>query len=166
MTAPVAQVQLADVVIINKTDLVDSQKIDETKERINKINPNSEVLFAKHADIDFKLIGNNNEVDILSGLTPCAPEDYQRFEFSAENAIDKIKFYAILDEYRNIILRAKGVALFDDKRFFVEVVNGQVSSKPLSETNLKLNNAQTAISFILRENTLCDFRKKMNNIKN
>ncbi len=165
MTAPVAQVQLADVVIINKMDLVDKNKVEETKEIIKNINPISKIVTAEFAEIDFKLLGNNEELNNLSGLAPCAPEDYDRYEFVAENAIDKIKFYTVLEEYRNIILRAKGVILFNDKQFFVEVVNGQVSSKPLSETNLKLENAKTAISFILREINVCEFRKKMDNLK-
>ena len=165
MTAPIAQVQLADIVIINKTDLVDEKKISETKEIINKINQNCEILTAEYAKVKIKMIGNSEDQHSESGLAPCAPEDYERYEFVTDKIIDKIKLYTILEEYRNIILRAKGVIQFAEKRFFIEVVNGVVSSKPLSETNLKLKGYSTAISFILRENNFRAFSKKMDELK-
>ena len=69
--------------------------------------------------------------------------------------VDRRKFYDVMEQYRNNILRAKGLVKFDDKRVYLEAVNGILSSKA-ADFDLE-GAAGTAMSFVLRGVTPGEF---------
>lgn len=48
----IAQIENADIVILNKADLASPQALEEAKREVLEINPEATVLFADHCDID------------------------------------------------------------------------------------------------------------------
>ena len=160
MTAPAAQVELADVVIINKIDLVERDVIDKAIDMIKKMNPAAEILEAKYAKVEVKLLNKPEECSKCAMLVPEAPEDYERYDFIQKGDIDKVKFYTLLEDFRNSLLRAKGVLAFDGRRIYVDVVNGVVSSKPVFSDE-KLDEFNLGVTFILREYAYKDFLERI-----
>jgi G3E family GTPase len=50
------QVEFANVIIINKTDLVDKEKLDSIVNLISKLNPTAEIIFSNHSKIPLEKI--------------------------------------------------------------------------------------------------------------
>jgi G3E family GTPase len=46
------QLEIADLVIVNKTDLVDEKKLSDVVGYVQGINPNSEVIISKYSKVD------------------------------------------------------------------------------------------------------------------
>ena len=59
----VDQVEFADVIVLNKTDLVSLEQIDVVKNVIKKLNPTAEILLSKFGKVDPKKILNTQRFD-------------------------------------------------------------------------------------------------------
>jgi|688.fasta_scaffold335297_2 G3E family GTPase len=46
------QLEIADLVMVNKTDLVDEKKLSDVVGYVQGINPNSEVIISKYSKVD------------------------------------------------------------------------------------------------------------------
>ncbi len=165
LTALSVQVRVADSVIINKTDLVTTSAVSEIKKSVAEVNPTAEIFEAVKCKIDFDKIFDKKIKSIEKGsanLCKTTPEYTETYEFRSNSKISKIEFYEFLNEFRNDILRAKGVVDFNGELFFVEVVNGVVSSR---RENLKLETAgfRSAISFVLLKSKSNEFYEAVAN---
>lgn len=60
------QVRVADVVIINKTDLVDEKTIAEVEERVRRINPAADVVATVFCETGFDDVMNNQQLALCS----------------------------------------------------------------------------------------------------
>jgi len=161
MTAPAVQIKLADVVVVNKVDLVDDFMVKEATNRIRTINPAAEIIEAKFANVPVKLLYKHEKNFIGGSLALEAPEDYERFDYIQRNEINKSAFYTLLEDFRNSLLRAKGVLEFNSGRVFIDVVNGTVYSKPVMSSGLDLKKFKLGVTFILREYEYEDFLRKI-----
>ena len=161
MTAPAVQIELADVVVVNKIDLVDEIVINEAKEKIKKINPSAEIIEAEFAGIEVKLLHKSEKSTGVGQLVTEAPEDYERYDYMQKKEISKNEFYTLLEDFRNSLLRAKGVLEFDGKRVFIDVVNGTVYSRPVMSASLNLKKFNLGVTFILREYAYKDFAERI-----
>ncbi|KAL3931453.1 MAG: hypothetical protein SGARI_004203, partial [Bacillariaceae sp.] len=62
----IEQVEFADVILLNKTDLVDSEEqLEKTKKLIKSLNPNAKLFNTKYSKIDLKHILNTGSFDII-----------------------------------------------------------------------------------------------------
>ncbi len=48
----VAQIEHADILVLNKVDLVSAEALEEVRRAVREINPDADVLFAERADVD------------------------------------------------------------------------------------------------------------------
>lgn len=157
LPALTSQLELADIVVLNKIDLVGENELEAVENMIRGVNSRAVVVKTLNASLDIK------ELELLKtptasaaqsagggDLRPCAPEATTKYEFRAKRTLDKIEFYDFLDKYRNIILRGKGVVEFKSGKIYVEVVNGVVSTR--SAEGIVIPQAKRgAMSFILRD---------------
>ncbi len=56
----IEQVEFADVIIVNKIDLIDKSKLEPLKNLLKTINPTAEVIHAKHSNVALSNILNTN----------------------------------------------------------------------------------------------------------
>jgi G3E family GTPase len=57
------QIEFANVIILNKTDLADKQQLGELKQILNKLNPNAKIIESTFGKVDLKLILNTSLFD-------------------------------------------------------------------------------------------------------
>ncbi|MCF6177214.1 MAG: CobW family GTP-binding protein [Victivallaceae bacterium] len=162
LPALTAQVQLADLVVVNKCDLADDAELNAVETKITALNPGAEIIRAEYGQIEFtetsiRALGNSSISTLADRLQLCseAPEETVSYEFRSDKNIDRLAFYQLLDRYRNLILRGKGIIEFPDGRFYVEVVNGVISSKAAGTLNIHSGH-RNALSFVIRHTTLAD----------
>jgi G3E family GTPase len=76
------QVGMADVVIVNKVDLVDEGQLQQVREYIRGIIPNSRIIETTHADVPLELLLNVGAFD-LERLASRSPQDVHIHEEGA-----------------------------------------------------------------------------------
>ena len=66
----IEQVEFANVILLNKTDLVDStEQVDKTKKLIKSLNPNAKIINTEYSKIDLKEILNTGVFDMIKAST-------------------------------------------------------------------------------------------------
>jgi G3E family GTPase len=123
------QIAFADIVILNKTDLVDAGKLEQVEARIRKINRFAEIMHAKRGDVPLDKILDVGAFDLkrILEIKPSFLEedDHEHDEevasvsFELEQPLDRRRFDMwigmVLRELGPQILRSKGILDFKDE---------------------------------------------------
>ena len=149
------QVGTADVLLLNKADCVTTEELDAVECAIRKLNPTAEIHHTVKTEFSFdpeKIFLSRKESAKFadSSLTLCQapPPDVHNCEFRSNAIMNRVEFYDFLNEYRNRILRGKGIVDFGTDKKYVEIVNGTLSSRPADAIHLECE-FRTAMSFVL-----------------
>lgn len=140
--APEAQEQLAfaDIVIVNKTDLVTAAELKIVEGRIRKINPTAVIRHSTRCDVPLDEVLNRGAFDldrILEVEPDFLDEEHDHthddhiasFSLVTEDPLDPGKFFpwiqTIVQSFGIDMLRMKGILSFkeDDDRFVVQAVH-------------------------------------------
>jgi G3E family GTPase len=147
--APEAQEQLAfaDVVLLNKTDLVDSHELATVEGRIRKINPYAVIHRTERCDLDLdKVLGRDAfNLERILELEPGFlneehehehEEDITSLSLTAERPMKPERFLPwiqdVVQRFGTDILRMKGIIDMrdDDQRFVVQGVHMLIEGGP------------------------------------
>ncbi len=131
-----AQIALADVLLVNKTDLAAPEEVEGLERWLSTMNPGAKRLRALHADVPMKDILDLEAFD-MSRAAEASGEVEASFEHGdaigsvglrGDRDLDRKLFSewiaGVLSQYGPRLLRVKGILAFDgaDKRFIFEAV--------------------------------------------
>ncbi len=120
------QIAFADVIVLNKTDLVDAAHIDAVRDRLRRINATARIIPAARADVPIDAI-LGQQAFALSRALELAPDfltddshehndDIQSLSFEVSKPLDQPRFEAwitaLLAEQGANMLRTKGILWF------------------------------------------------------
>jgi len=122
------QIAFADVIVLNKTDLVTPDELKDVELRIRAINPFAKIHKTSRSAVALDDVLSQGAFDLdrilaiephfLEGGHHHHDEDVQSFSFSADAPLDAKTFFAWIDNVSQIqgpnILRAKGILSFKD----------------------------------------------------
>jgi G3E family GTPase len=132
------QLQVADVVVINKVDLVSTEDLAEVEAQIRRYNDTALLLQTVrcHLDVD-RLLGLEMGRHLASAA-PRGATTLQSFSFVSDRAIDGNKFQQVIAGLPSTIYRAKGfVRTAEGTRLFNYVMGRtDLEEFPASETQL------------------------------
>ena len=134
-----AQIAFADIVILNKMDLVTAEEADAVQARIQAVNPLARIVRATRADVPVESLLHQNAFD-LTRILDMAPTFLESTEhghtegvysaaFEVARAIDMQKFQqwmgTLLQEKGQDLLRTKGILRVqgDARRFAFQAVH-------------------------------------------
>jgi G3E family GTPase len=134
------QIAFADVIVLNKTDLVTPQELDEVEHRIRQINRFATIHRTQRAALPIEQVLDRGAFDLKRALELNPGflegadehehnEDVTSISFEVEKPIDPEKFNAwiglLLQERGPDLLRTKGVLSYanDDRRFAFQAVH-------------------------------------------
>jgi len=134
-----AQIAFADVIVLNKLDLVSGGEADEVERRIRAINPAVRIIRSTRADVPVDEILHQNAFD-LARILQFDPDFLEQDEhghteglysvsFAVEREVDMQKFQqwmgTLLQEKGADILRTKGILAVegDPRRFAFQAVH-------------------------------------------
>ncbi|MDE0807720.1 MAG: GTP-binding protein [Alphaproteobacteria bacterium] len=112
------QIRSADILILNKTDLITAEALDRVETSIRRINTSAPVLRAMSADLPFSIaLGTGSH-----SATPStwghhhhhAEEMFDTRTFTASGPIDRAKFEVFAAALPPSVVRGKGVLVFSD----------------------------------------------------
>jgi len=139
------QIEVADLIILNKIDLVDAEKRGEIIGRITGINPRANILEAVRCGIDLAMVFSNSASsgDGARGAKrgPDHEIETQWFGFTSGRRMDHEKALAVFASLPREIYRAKGFLWTERGRFLMNYVAGRLDLE-------EFNNDRTELVFI------------------
>jgi G3E family GTPase len=122
------QIAFADVIVLNKTDLVTPDELKDVELRIRAINPFAKIHKTSRSAVALEAVLSQGAFDLdrilaiephfLEGGHHHHDEDVQSFSFSTDQPLEAKTFFAWIDNVSQIqgpnILRAKGILNFKD----------------------------------------------------
>ncbi len=116
------QITIADIIIINKTDLVGSTTIKAVKDSIQEINPIAEIIESQYCKVDIDHIICTYEPDKRlidkksSGLKGGGPPTLNTSVFKTGRTISLVDLKKLIHQYIDQTIRIKGFVLLDDHK--------------------------------------------------
>ena len=133
------QIAFADVIVLNKVDLVTSAELDAVEARIRAINPSTRIIRAEKAAVPIAELLDQGAFDLgrvlehmpgfLEDTEHSHNDDIATMSFEAKRPIDPEKFNAWIGELLaskgQDLLRTKGILSYvgDDRRFAFQAVH-------------------------------------------
>ena len=144
------QIAFADVVLLNKTDLIQSENLESVETRIRKINPYAKIIRTARCDAPLEeVVGLNAfSLDRVLEVEPDFLEsdhdhehddDITSVSFVSETPLDFEKFQTwfgkVLQTRGQDILRSKGILDFDglDERYVFQGVHMLMDGSPMGD---------------------------------
>ena len=121
------QVEAADLVLLNKSDLFDEEQLTQTELAVKEINPTVPLLRSIKGDVDFSLFNSEKEErsDLHGDYAKCRDPRYAAFSIELPHSINPEELKQFIEENEDAIYRAKGyINTPEGPRFFDYSSNG------------------------------------------
>jgi G3E family GTPase len=128
------QIKLADFIILNKTDLVRKEMLEDIETGLMKINISAKIIRAQDCAIDTDIIFGQNRTRGIPDHDEEATGSHDGFsgyfDFVCDFSLDHDGFMALLDALPNDIIRAKGFVRTDKGNFLMNHISGRHTLEP------------------------------------
>ena len=133
------QIEIADMLLVNKVDLVDAKSLEELKEALRKINKRANIIECDHAEVDGAMIfGIEKETKGMKNVPKkhhTTETDFEYFDFVIDDAnvrIDFGKLNEFVSTLQKSIYRAKGFVRTNKGDYLLNYVAGRYSLEEFS----------------------------------
>lgn len=120
------QIQVADILLLNKIDLIKAEEIELVKKKIGDINQKAIKVETKQANVDINLLFGLNFKHITKKVNKHKSE-FEQFDYSSEKKLNELEFTKIIQNLPKGIYRCKGFVKFEEKGVFLNHVAGRSS---------------------------------------
>jgi G3E family GTPase len=134
------QIALADLILLNKKDLVSAEGLDSVKAGLKSMNPHAVVACTERCDVPIAAIFNIGPCDTAryadddgdAGRQDAHTHEpeYEHFDFTCDRTLDHGRFMAFMDALPDDIYRSKGFTRTERGTFLVNRVAGRQDMEP------------------------------------
>jgi G3E family GTPase len=131
------QIQGADILLLNKVDLVEAARLQEVETCLREMNPSARIFPTLHCAADVSsLTGDSSAtrqkpLQAQDHLPDSAGDAFQTLSFQDEGALDREKLTHFLESLPPNIFRVKGWVRFLDSSAFVDFSGGRYRISPI-----------------------------------
>lgn len=121
------QIEMADLILVNKTDLIPREKLPEVESKVREVNERAAIIKAVRCNIETGLLfGLGTEKKIETKVRRHLEEEQiEAFSYSSLAVFDREKFEGLLRSLPQEIYRAKGFVKFREGQYLVSYVAGR-----------------------------------------
>jgi len=125
-----SQLESADLVLVNKTDLVDDEALDTVRSRVRAVNDRALLLGTVHAEVDPALLwgeraGQPGRGHGRTGSGPVRDHGMATFHWCPAGTLRRACFESAVDQWPGAVYRAKGRVPLDGSWFWFSYVAGR-----------------------------------------
>ncbi|MBO0695823.1 MAG: GTP-binding protein [Verrucomicrobia bacterium] len=134
------QIEGADILLLNKVDLVDAKQIESLETKLCEINPSAPIIRTDHCQIDPEVlfgIPQSHEKRVAPPQHSHQPE-FESFAFSSDSTFSRDCFERFADALPANVIRAKGLVRFPDGAQLFNFVAGRWELEPFESEDTKL----------------------------
>ena len=139
LNAPVSQVRSADLVLLNKIDLVSEGRVKEVVEAVREISPTVPVLQTTYAEFPLEKLGEVRHPDILSQELPGdgRPDPVISVTLEGEGSFTQQSWEQFTALVRPFMMRLKGFVSLDGHAYHIDATADSWTMNPTDarETN-------------------------------
>jgi G3E family GTPase len=146
------QIETADIILLNKIDLLDREIVKRYLGEIHEILPETQIIPTVHCSIDPESIlraANGNEPSHHDHEAVSNHEQgihthagYSTFSFQDSRPMREASFERFIEELRGEVFRIKGTVRYGDRTVFINYVGGRVEWSPPGDAT------ETRLSFV------------------
>ncbi len=125
-----AQVQWADGIVINKTDLADSSTLRTLHELLTAMNRHATIVTAKQGTVPVSFVEGLKHRERAGDLLENPPDPLFSMSFETDQTVNRDAFNDALSQLGQNILRLKGHIDFGDGPVFIEKYGDHLDEKP------------------------------------
>ena len=124
------QIEMADIILLNKTDMVSGADIEKVEKQLREINSKAKIVRAVRCDVDLELI-----LDVNLGKKTTKQHDHRdhikeaklgNFIYESEKKLSREGMESLMIGLPEDIIRAKGFVITDQGTFLVNFVFGRL----------------------------------------
>jgi G3E family GTPase len=134
------QIEGADILLLNKIDLVDAKQIEPLETKLREINPSAAIVRTERCRIDPELLfglPQSREKKIAPPRHEHQPE-FESFTFTSDNVFSRDCFERFADTLPTNVIRAKGFVRFPDRVQLFNFVAGRWELEPFKSEETQL----------------------------
>lgn len=133
------QIEMADILILNKVDLVAKKELEKLKSKLSELNPRAAIFETVKCEIDVSLLFGL-EVKGRKILKPHKVHDLESeyFTYSTKKLLNLEKFNKTLKSFPEKLYRAKGFIRTKESSLLFNYVAGRYSYEPFESENTEL----------------------------
>ena len=141
------QIEGADILLLNKIDLVDAKQIEPLERKLREINPSTAIIRTERCQIDPELlfgIGRERKAATLEpgstipATTHKHQPEFESFTFSSDKTFSRDCFEGFAEALPKSVLRAKGFVCFPDSVQLFNFVAGRWELEPFETHRTEL----------------------------
>jgi G3E family GTPase len=119
------QIEGADILLLNKIDLVDATEIEPLEKKLRDINPTAAIVRTERCQIDPELLFGIGREKKVARLEHKHQPEFESFAFSSDKAFSRDCFEGFADTLPAAVIRAKGFVRFVDGAQLFNFVAGR-----------------------------------------
>ena len=141
LKAPASQIRSADLVIINKIDLVEKQQVEKLAHAVNEISPSVPVIKTSYADIPLEMLTEIRRPNATEDgqLGDGRPDPLMSITLKETGGFSQNSWQEFRSDLPGEIMRAKGFVKIDDQRYFVETTMDDWRMQKIDNVNASTN---------------------------
>ena len=119
------QFESADILLLNKVDLVEPRQIEPLETKLRETNPTAAIIRTERCRIDLELLfGIGRERKVAAPEHEHQPE-FESFTFTSDKKLSRDRFERFADSLPASVYRAKGFVRFEDSSQLFNFVAGR-----------------------------------------
>ncbi|MBI4895542.1 MAG: GTP-binding protein [Candidatus Aenigmarchaeota archaeon] len=127
------QIEIADILIVNKKDLVTKEQLIQVKKLMRALNKKALIIASTNCNIDTNMLFGMTFERFLKKRKTKHKSSVESFIIKSDNIFDKEKFEIFTKNLNNKIYRAKGFIKFFNGTYFFNYVAGRWQLEPIEE---------------------------------
>jgi len=132
------QIEAADILLLNKIDLIEPSQIEPLERKLREINPSASIIRIERCQIDPELLfGIGREKEIALAPHEHQPK-FESFTFSSDNIFSRDCFERFVNRLPANVIRAKGFIRFPDDAQLFNFVAGRWELEPFETGRTEL----------------------------
>lgn len=134
------QIEMADLILINKTDLVSQENLAQVQNKVREVNGRAAIFEAVRCNIDTELLfGIEAEKKVITRHRQhIEEEEIEAFGYSSTVVLDRERFETLLRNMPNGVYRAKGFVNFPEGGYLFNYVSGRWDFEEFQATGNQL----------------------------
>jgi G3E family GTPase len=132
------QIEGADILLLNKTDLVDAKQIEPLETQLHEINPTAAIVRTQRCRIDPELLFGIGREKKFARPQHQHELEFESFTFSSDKIFSRDCFERFANSLPASVIRAKGFVRFNDGTQLFNFVAGRWDLEPFETDRTEL----------------------------
>jgi G3E family GTPase len=132
------QIEAADLILLNKVDLVSEEAATETQRALTQLNDRAPVVRCVHCRVDRDLLFGIGQEKSRAATTRRHQPEFESFSYTSPAILDRERFARFADQLPQTVYRAKGFVRFSEGAQLFNFVAGRWALEPFEAADTEL----------------------------